>query len=273
MSKINDTSQSNEFFYEEEMKNKIYNLYLLINPKMSTKTELNVTKYTIDDLIKILENSIQSILSKINNNNLRNELQLENHIIKLESDIRYLMKREFQSKIQKDALEMKIRAYMGVEEEYELLKEKVRYEAGKFLNNDRKDNEIIILRQENSLLKKEITKYEQKNKELNDTIKKDEDIINTLKYKNTQLSKLIIELKSIKSNSNINNIHNNSSINLSIINNNNGNKNNSIINNSNKKFYNMTLTKKYIETLNKSYKTNNLQFKQKLTLYHSPKIT
>ena len=153
MSKINDTSQSNEFFYEEEMKNKIYNLYLLINPKMSTKTELNVTKYTIDDLIKILENSIQSILSKINNNNLRNELQLENYIIKLESDIRYLMKREFQSKIQKDALEMKIRAYMGVEEEYELLKEKVRYEAGKFLNNDRKDNEIIILRQENSLLK------------------------------------------------------------------------------------------------------------------------
>ena len=273
MSKINDTSQSNEFFYEEEMKNKIYNLYLLINPKMSTKTELNVTKYTIDDLIKILENSIQSILSKINNNNLRNELQLENHIIKLESDIRYLMKREFQSKIQKDALEMKIRAYMGVEEEYELLKEKVRYEAGKFLNNDRKDNEIIILRQENSLLKKEITKYEQKNKELNDTIKKDEDIINTLKYKNTQLSKLIIELKSIKSNSNINNIHNNSSINLSIINNNNGNKNNSIISNSNKKFYNMTLTKKYIETLNKNYKTNNLQFKQKITLYHSPKIT
>ena len=273
MSKINDTSQSNEFFYEEEMKNKIYNLYLLINPKMSTKTELNVTKYTIDDLIKILENSIQSILSKINNNNLRNELQLENYIIKLESDIRYLMKREFQSKIQKDALEMKIRAYMGVEEEYELLKEKVRYEAGKFLNNDRKDNEIIILRQENSLLKKEITKYEQKNKELNDTIKKDEDIINTLKYKNTQLSKLIIELKSIKSNSNINNIHNNSSINLSIINNNNGNKNNSIISNSNKKFYNMTLTKKYIETLNKNYKTNNLQFKQKLTLYHSPKIT
>ena len=271
MSKINDTSQSNELFYEEEMKNKLYNLYLLINRKISNKNELNITKYTVDDLIKIIQNSIQSILSTVNDNYLSN--QLENHIIKLESDIRHFTKREFQFKIQKDALEMKIRAYMGVEEEYELLKEKVRYDAGKFLNNDRKDNEIIILRQENSLLKKEIEKYEKKNKELSGIIKKDQDIINALKYKNAQLSKLINELKNIKSNNNINNIHNNSSINLNIINNNNGNKNNSIISNSNKKLYNMNLTKKYIETLNKNHKNNNLQFKQKLTLYHSPKIT
>ena len=270
MSKINDTSQSNEFFYEEEMKNKLYNIYLLINPKISNKNEFNISKYTIDDLINIIQNSIQSILSAVNDNYLSN--QLENHIIKLESDIRHFTKREFQFKIQKDALEMKIRAYMGIEEEYELLKEKVRYDAGKFLNNDRKENEIIILRQENSILKKDIEKYEKKNKELSDIIKKDQDIINALKYKNSQLSKIINELKNIKSNNNINNIHNNSSINLNIINNN-GNKNNSIISNSNKKLYNMTLTKKYIETLNKNHKNNNLQFKQKLTLYHSPKIT
>ena len=271
MSKINDTSHSKEFFYEEEIKNKLYNLYLLINPKESNKNGLNITKYTVDDLLKIIQNSIQSILSAVNDNYLSN--QLENHIIKLESDIRHFTKREFQFKIQKDALEMKIRAYMCIEEEYELLKEKVRYDAGKFLNNDRKDNEIIILRQENSLLKKEIEKNEKKNKELSDIIKKDQDIINALKYKNAQLSKIINELKNIKSNNNINNIHNNSSINLNIINNNNGNKNNSIISNSNKKLYNMNLTKKYIETLNKNHKNNNLQFKQKLTLYHSPKIT
>ena len=273
MSIINDTSQSNEFLYEETIKNKLYNLYILINPKLSTtnKNEINLSISTIDDLIQILKNSIEYLLSIINNNNYsQNQLQLENHIIKLESDIRYYMKKEFQFKIQKDALEMKIRAYMGIEDEYEILKEKVRYEGGKFLNNDRKDNEIIILRQENSLLKKDIIKYERKNKELNDIINKNEDIINTLKYKNTQLSKLIEELKNIKNN-NIHNIHNNSSINLNIINNNNGNKNNSIIINSNKKYYNKTLTKKYIETLSKNYKNN--QFKQKLTLYNSPKIT
>ena len=57
---------------------------------------------------------------------------------------------------------MKLRAYMEVAEEYKILKEKVQYDAGKFLNNDRKDNEINILRQEKSLLKKDITKLEKK---------------------------------------------------------------------------------------------------------------
>ena len=271
MSKIDGISQSNDYIYENKIKNDLYNLYLLINPKISGKNEINLSKSTTEDIITILKTSIQSLLTTINNNNYT-IIQMENNIVKLESDVRNFIKREFQNKIQKDALEMKIKAYMCIEEEYEILKEKVRYDGGKFLNNDRKDNEIIILRQENSLLKKDITKYEQKNKDLTDIVRKDQDIIKVLKSKNTQLNKLINELKSIKNNSNIHNIHNNSSINLNIINNNNGNKNNSIINNSNKKFYNMNLTKRYFETLNKNCK-NNLQFKQKLTLYHSPKIT
>ena len=50
---------------------------------------------------------------------------------------------------------MKLNAYMGLEEEYEELKEKVKYDGGKFLDNERKENEIIILRKENSSLKKE----------------------------------------------------------------------------------------------------------------------
>ena len=60
---------------------------------------------------------------------------------------------------------MKLNAYMEMETEFEELKEKVKYEGGKFLNNERKDNEIMILRQENSILKKEITKYKE-NKDL-----------------------------------------------------------------------------------------------------------
>ena len=273
MNEIIDLSHSNELFDEESIKDNLYSLYMLIISKLSIKNEINLSTTKIKDLIIILKESIQYILSLINNNNqTKAQMQLENHIIKLETDVRHYIKREFQTKIQKDALEMKIKAYMGLEEEYEMLKEKVRYEGGRFLNNERKDNEIIILRQENSLLKKDITKYEQKNKELNNIITKNQDIINALKYKNTQLSKLVNELKTIKNNNNIHNIHNNSSINLNIINNNNGNKNSSVINNSNKKLYNMTLTKKYYETLNKNYK-NNLQLKQRLNLYHSPKIT
>ena len=48
--------------------------------------------------------------------------------------------------IQKNSLEMRIRGYKEIEEEYEEIKEKVKYEEGKFLNNDRKDKEIILLR-------------------------------------------------------------------------------------------------------------------------------
>ena len=75
---------------------------------------------------------------------------------------------------------MKLNAYMALEEEYEELKEKVKYEGGKFLDNDRKDNEIIILRRENSSLKKEIIKFEGKIKNNENKNKEYQDKINPL---------------------------------------------------------------------------------------------
>ena len=54
--------------------------------------------------------------------------ELENNIKKLEKDLRYHIKNEFVLKIQKDSSDVKIRSLMEVEEEYEELKEKVRYE-------------------------------------------------------------------------------------------------------------------------------------------------
>ena len=278
MNKKNNFNDLDESINKENIKDSLYNLYLLIKSQIPDKSEINISKVKIKDLISVLKSSIQILLIIIKNNT-SNQLQLENHIIKLESDIRYFIQREFQIKIRKDALEMKLKAYMGLEEEYESLKEKVRYEGGKFLNNDRKDNEIIILRQENSLLKNDIVKLEQKNKELNEMINKNQVIIKALKYKINQLEKSINELKATKSNNNVHNIHNNSSINLNIINNNNGIKNNvnntnnkNNINNMNNKIYNITITKKYFETLNKNYK-NNLHIKRKSNIYHSPKIT
>ena len=275
MNKKNNFIDLDESINKQNIKDSLYNLYLLIKREIPDKNEINISKVKINDLISVLKSSIQLLLIIINNNTY-NQLQLENHIIKLESDIRYYIQREFQSKIRKDALEMKLKAYMDLEEEYESLKEKVRYEGGKFLNNDRKDNEILILRQENSLLKNDIVKLEQKNNELNEIINKNQAIITTLKYKINQLEKSINELKAMKSN-NVHNIHNNSSINLNIINNNNGIKNNvnnmnNINNNCNKKLYNITITKKYFETLNKNYK-NNLHIRRKSNIYNSPKIT
>ena len=64
----------------------------------------------------------------------------------------------------KRSLEMKIREPAEIEEKYEELKEKVKYKGWTFLNNDKKNKEIILLRYENSNLKKEINKVEEKRK-------------------------------------------------------------------------------------------------------------
>ncbi len=72
---------------------------------------------------------------------------------------------------------MKLNAYMAIEDVYEELREKVKYNNGRFLNNERKDNEIIILRKENSSLKKDITKFELKIKRKEEQIKQDQKII------------------------------------------------------------------------------------------------
>ena len=39
---------------------------------------------------------------------------------------------------------------MEMEEEFDEMKEKLKYENGKFLHNEKKENEILILRAENS---------------------------------------------------------------------------------------------------------------------------
>ena len=172
---------------------------LLINHKISEAISSNSN------------NNDYSIELKLNNkkqNKIKNEyLQLENQIRKLENDNKYYLKHFFQFKIQKDVLEMKLNAYMSLEDEYEELKEKVKYEGGKFLENDRKDNEIIILRNENSTLKKEIIKLENINKsnenkvkEFQKNIKNMQNNIELLNRKIYNYEKIVKD-KSIKSNS------------------------------------------------------------------------
>ena len=190
------------------IKSQLYALYSYIKESL-TKLELEELNkdnnfelscsMDINMIINYIKNFINYIIKEKKNNNYNtvNHKQLENYIIKLENDIRILMKKLFQNKIKKESLEMKIRAYIQMEEDYEELKEKVKYEDGKFLNNDRKDNEIIILRKENSNLKreinklkeeiKEIKKLENKNKELDKKYNDNEEIIKKLKNKINQI--------------------------------------------------------------------------------------
>ena len=59
----------------------------------------------------------------------------------------------FELKFQLEIYQSSIEEYIHMEEEFEEMKQKFKYEGGKFLDNDRKDNEILILRAENTNLK------------------------------------------------------------------------------------------------------------------------
>ena len=177
------------------IKKEILSLYNTIKSEISANKILknnlqrvtDINKVNSKELINIIKNFLLNLISNkdlqflFNNNNMnelqKNYLQLENQMRKLETDNKYYLKNLMQNKIIKDTLEMKLNAYMSLEEEYEDLKEKVKYEGGKFLDNDRKDNEIIILRQENSSLKKEIVKLENKNRINENKIKEYQSVI------------------------------------------------------------------------------------------------
>jgi hypothetical protein len=256
----------------DDLKTKIYEIYTEVkkylkasenqskseeeNQDIYLKTELpilieNLKKYTILLIDEKTKNNNDN--SNDNNNIVK---QLENYIKKLENDVRFFIKKIFHYKIKNDSLEMKIKDYIEIEEEYEELKEKVKYEDGKFMDNDRKDNEINILRRENSNIKKEISKLENKIKELEEykfKYNEDEEIIKQLKNKIKQLNKKISELEDELNNAkiNLNNISNNNEINSNQFN---------IIDYNNMKLDKFNLGNK-----------SNLQFRHDVTNYQFPK--
>ena len=116
-----------------------------------------------------------------------NFAEYESIIRNLESKQRILTKNYFQQKLQIDAMENKIEEYMEMEDEFEEMKTKLKYEDGRFLNNDRKDNEILIIRGENSILKTEINKLEEKVKSMEEMLNSKEKKIQEI---NTELEKI-----------------------------------------------------------------------------------
>ena len=138
----------------------------------------------------------------------------ENQLNKLENQIRFYAKKYLQFKIEKDTLEAKIKAYMEIKEEYDEMREKLRYEDGKFMDNERKENEIEILRKENSNLKNVINKLEKEKKHYESKRKSDEEKINELK---SQLEILENKVTILLENQNEN--PKNSNINININNN------------------------------------------------------
>jgi len=181
----------------DNLNNKIYELYLNFKKYIissGTNIEKAPTEIKSSSEPILIINELQNYLNSIKKNN-NNISILENMILKLEKDLKYHIKNEFMFKIQKDTLDNKIKNYSEMEEEFEALKEKVRYEGGKFLNNDRKDNEIKILRRENSNIKKEVKKMEIKIKNLEKKEIESQGLIDELKLKISKNDKIIEDME------------------------------------------------------------------------------
>ena len=254
----NNSSRSKSKFQKKEHKWKelLYNLFYEIKSEiLNTKLEIeedeyqeNINSTTIPQLVNYIHDSIQILLKKkiedskeeqkeldkkyyLSGNSSngvantkqincddKNFLEYESIIKNLESKQRILTKNIFQQKLQIDAMENKIEEYMEMEDEFEEMKTKLKYEDGRFLNNDRKDNEILIIRGENSILKNEINKLEEKVKSL-------EEVVNTKEKKIEEINKELEQLKNKfdekqneantapSININISNVHSNSNIN------------------------------------------------------------
>ena len=236
-----DNNISNKDFKSKEL---LYSLFYEITSEIKgCKIEIdedefkeNIKNIKIEQLIKYLHEQIQILIKQKtteakneqkkkdeklfynkDNNNLNIPFtvinQYENSLLNLEFKEKKLIKKIFQYKLQKEAMENKICEYMEMEEEFEEMKTKLKYEDGKFLNNDRKDNEIIILRGENSNLKQSIVKLEEKIKKYenlkennNKIIKKLQKEIKHLKLKIDELQKQNEILNAHNINININNI-------------------------------------------------------------------
>ena len=131
---------------------------------------------------KSIQNKINSYFSQINSilNLLSEEkdnilYQYESSLRKNEQKIRILYSDIFNLKVKNTFLENNIDILLKKEKEYRLVKEKtgVVVENGAIVYNDRKENEIFILRKENSNLKNVILKNEKESNDIKEKYKKE----------------------------------------------------------------------------------------------------
>ena len=222
---ITDAQNSN---YED--KRIIYELYYFIIEQIKGKKininekefEENISSTNISTIVHYIKESIPILINKkigeyiknkkiIDNNSKDNKSMnqsyiYENQIINLEKQLRFYISKQLQSKIQKESYDNKIRNFIEMENEFESLKQKVKYNGKHFLDNDRKENEIEILRRENSNLKKAISKIEQEKKLTDSKTEISQKTIlnlrNQIEKLNNKLYKVEQELTEIKENAN-----------------------------------------------------------------------
>lgn len=168
-----------KFYQLQEIENKF---------NITFQTRLNLGKNEIKKIIlssmqekikcqKILNkfSSIFSMLQGICTQKLKAYIERYESILKAnEQSIRNLYKNIFSYQVTEYLLESKIRTLLVKEKEFEFIKRKIGVftENGKIQFYRQKDNEILILRQENSNLKTIIEKYEKTIEEMDYLYKK-----------------------------------------------------------------------------------------------------
>ena len=217
MSEGNNKVKEELFSLFKGIKDDIPNDQFPLNKKtfqnITTIDSITLITYIKETIPLLINHKISEAITQNNKNDLSSEFedninwrkeyhQLENQLKKMENDIRYYLQLYLKSEIQKKVLEMKLNAYLYLEQEYENLKEKVKYEGEKFLDNERKDNEIFILRAENSSLKKEIVNLEHLNKKKEQKIQEHIKTIKDLQNNVEKLNNKIFDLKRIAKNNN-----------------------------------------------------------------------
>ena len=228
--------------------------------KDKTKEKIILYFSQINSTIKLLSDEKDIIKSKY-----------ESLLNYNEQKIRILYSDIFNLKIKNNFLENNIDILVKKDKEYKLVKEKtgIVVENGKIVYNDRKENEIIILRVENSNLKDVIYQNEKILLELNENFKNEKDNyekqilnlnhqINQLKYKLKQSNPKLKgkSISSININTNdttnpnlkLNFTVNNSSNKINNSNNNDMSSNKNNNNNNNKRKYeSILLNKKHVK--------------------------
>ena len=183
LNKSNDYNQ-----YKKDLSSYFKSIKNILEKKSSSLNLKSINK----EIYQII-NNINCLFEKlINDKENANYKNYESILKGDENTIRRLYGDLLHEKLLKEILEEKIVLLLQTQAEYELVKDKTGVIVcdGKVICNERKDNEIIILRTENSTLKNVIAEKEKEISILNDKIK--------------ILNKEIIRLKRNKTNININ---------------------------------------------------------------------
>ncbi len=225
METIEKENLSNKYkIFSDNVLRLISDIYYLLNNFYNDKIDINEIFNKLETLTDIVKVSIENFYMQFIND--------EKIIRKYENDIRKFVKEIFEVKIENKTLENKVNFLNKKEEEYEKLKKLTHSyldkKTNKFVINDRKENEILILRGENSNLKKIIEKLENEIKYKNEEINNLKDKNNSLLHSNSNININFNDIShsNLYFNQNNNNNSQSSSNLLSSSNNNNNNNNN-----------------------------------------------